>query len=177
MTDEEDTLDPKAPAAATAGHSDQIHFPLPDEKQLTLRAVLAGCLVGSVVSCTNIYIGLKIGWTFGASIISAVLGFALFSALGQRLSVLETNITQTAGSAAGGMASAAGLVAAIPAMQLLAAEGKLPGFELTGVELALWAVSIAFLGVFFAVPLATVAIAIRNAWPETGETPQQAAPG
>ena len=158
MTDEKDMLDVSTHTSATAttataAHDDQIYIPAPDEKQLTLRAVLAGCLVGSVVSCTNIYIGLKIGWTFGASIISAVLGFALFSALGQRLSVLETNITQTSGSAAGGMASAAGLVAAIPAMQLLAAEGKLPGFELGAVELGLWAVSIAFLGVFFAVPL------------------------
>lgn len=34
-----------------------------------------------------------------------------------------------------------------------------------------------FWGVFFAVPLATVAIAIRNAWPETEEIPPQAAPG
>ncbi|MEM7731122.1 MAG: OPT family oligopeptide transporter, partial [Pseudomonadota bacterium] len=112
----------------------------------TVRAVLVGCLVGSVVSCTNIYIGLKIGWTFGASIVSAVLGFAFFSAIGTKLSVLETNITQTAGSAAGAMASAAGLVAAIPAMQML-------GFDLKVWQLMAWTASIAFLGVFFAVPL------------------------
>ncbi|MEC8022996.1 MAG: OPT family oligopeptide transporter [Myxococcota bacterium] len=134
-------------AKVTAGtHADQMYFPTPDEQQLTLRALVAGCIVGGVVACTNIYIGLKIGWTFGASIVSAVLGFALFSALGQRLSVLETNITQTAGSGAGSMASAAGLVAAIPAMQLL-------GYEIGGTSLMLWSLSIAFLGVFFAVPL------------------------
>ena len=86
----------------------RIYSPDPNEKQLTPRAIVIGSLVGSIVACTNIYIGLKIGWTFGASIVSAVLGFAIFSALRQNLSVLETNITQTAGSAAGSMASAAG---------------------------------------------------------------------
>ena len=125
---------------------DRKYTPTSDEAQLTARAVAAGCLVGSVVACTNIYIGLKIGWTFGASIISAVLGFALFSVLGKRMSVLETNITQTTGSAAGGMASAAGLVAAIPAMNLL-------GFHFRWYVLMLWALSVAYLGVFFAVPL------------------------
>lgn len=122
------------------------YLPVPGEAQLTARAVWVGCLVGSVVSCTNIYIGLKIGWTFGASIISAVLGYSLFTLRGQRLTVLETNISQTAGSAAGSMASAAGLVAPIPAMALL-------GFDIPWHALMLWSLAVAYLGVFFAVPL------------------------
>ena len=113
---------------------DRIYTPSPDENQLTARAIIVGCFVGSIVACTNIYIGLKIGWTFGASIVSAVLGFAIFSAMRQNLSVLETNITQTAGSAAGSMASAAGLVAAIPAMQLL-------GYEISTGSLMLWSLA------------------------------------
>ncbi|MCA9218114.1 MAG: OPT/YSL family transporter, partial [Planctomycetales bacterium] len=124
----------------------RMYTPAPNEAQLTARAIIAGCLVGSIVSCTNIYIGLKIGWTFGASIISAVLGFSFFAIIGRRLSVLETNIAQTAGSSAGYMSSAAGLVAAIPAMNLL-------GFEIPWYSLCLWALSVGFLGVFFAVPL------------------------
>ncbi|MCA9258700.1 MAG: OPT/YSL family transporter, partial [Planctomycetales bacterium] len=123
-----------------------LYSPAPGEAQLTLRAVLAGCLVGSVVSCTNIYIGLKIGWSFGASIVAAVLSFAVFAAAGRRLSVLETNIAQTAGSAAGYMSSAAGLLAPIPALQM-------SGYEFTWQTLMLWAYSVGFLGVFFAVPL------------------------
>ncbi len=141
----QDTKDEAAAEAAGAA-SDQIYFPQEGERQLTARAVIAGCLIGSIVSCTNIYIGLKIGWTFGASIVSAVLSVAVFAALGKSLSVLETNISQTAGSAAGAMASAAGLVAAIPAMQLL-------GYHFTWTALMLWALAVAFLGVFFAVPL------------------------
>ena len=125
---------------------ERLYTPEPNEAQLTLRAVLVGCLVGSVVSCTNIYIGLKIGWSFGASIISAVLGFSAFAVVGKRLSVLETNTAQTAGSAAGYMSSAAGLLAAIPAMNLL-------GYHIPWHMLTLWSLGVAFLGVFYAVPL------------------------
>ena len=36
---------------------DRLYTPVPNEAQLTARAVIVGCLIGSVVSCTNIYIG------------------------------------------------------------------------------------------------------------------------
>lgn len=125
---------------------ERIYRPAKDERQLTARAIVAGCLLGGVVSCMNIYMGLKIGWSFGGSLIAAILAFALFMVLGRSLSVLECNVAQTSGSAAGTMASAGGLLAAIPAMELLDFEIPLPG-------LFLWCLSIAYLGVFFAVPL------------------------
>lgn len=122
------------------------YTPAPGEAQLTVRAIIAGCITGSVVACTNVYIGLKIGWSFGASIIAAVLSFAIFAVIGRRLSVLETNIAQTAGAAAGGMAGAAGLLNVVPAMELV-------GHQFSWPTLILWALSVSFLGVFFAVPL------------------------
>ena len=121
---------------------EQVYTPLHGERQLTVRAIVAGCLLGGFISCMNIYMGLKIGWSFGGSLIAAILGFALFMVMGRSLSVLECNITQTSGSAAGSMASAAGLLAAIPAMGLLGYEIPVPG-------LFLWGLSIAYLGVFF----------------------------
>ena len=130
----------------TSATSDQLYFPESGELQLTIRSILAGSVVGGVVACTNIYIGLKIGWTFGASITSAVIAYALFSVFKSKLSVLETNTVQTAGSAAGYMSSAAGLVAPIPALMLL-------GIEFHWFHLLLWTISAAFLGVFFAIPL------------------------
>ena len=133
-------------AEAPPPANEQIYSPVADERQLTTRSIVAGCLLGGIVSCMNIYMGLKIGWSFGGSLIAAILGFALFMSLGRSLSVLECNITQTTGSAAGTMASAAGLLAAIPAMNLL-------GFEIPLLGMFLWALSIAYLGVFFAVPL------------------------
>ncbi len=127
---------------------ERLYTPAPDEAQFTLRAVLAGCLIGGVVSAMNIYFGLRTGWGFGGSIIAAILSYSLFQVLKPKtaFSVLETNIAQTSGSAAGSMSSAAGLVSAIPAMGML-------GYELSMMELLCWALSIAYLGVFFAIPL------------------------
>lgn len=126
--------------------ADQKYFPPPGEAQLTARAVISGCVTGSVVACTNVYIGLKIGWSFGASIIAAVLSYAIFSFSDRKLTVLETNIAQTTGSAAGSMAAAAGMLAPIPAMALL-------GHPISTSSLVMWSLAISFLGVFFAVPL------------------------
>jgi putative OPT family oligopeptide transporter len=138
-----------AEPSATPGpptEEERIYHPSPGERQLTVRAVVVGSLLGGIVSCMNVYIGLKIGWSFGASLIAAILGFSAFSLAGKNLTVLETNITQTAGSASGTMASAAGLIACIPAMQLI-------GHTFAWHELLLWALAVAYLGVFFAVPL------------------------
>ena len=129
-------------------HEDQLYVPSPGEAHFTWRAVVAGCALGGIVSCMNIYFGLRTGWSIGGSLIAAILGYSLFSAIRPKApyGVLETNITQTAGSAAGSMTSAAGLLACIPALGML-------GVELSYIELTLWALSIAYLGVFFAVPL------------------------
>ncbi len=52
---------PREPEADAAGQ-EQLYQPQPGERQLSIRAVVAGCLIGGVVSCANIYMGLKIGW-------------------------------------------------------------------------------------------------------------------
>lgn len=129
-----------------------MYVPGRDERQLTPRAVAVGCLIGAAVSAMNIQFGLKTGWSIGGSLISAILAYSFFIALQtvsptmQRFTPLETNIAQTAGSAAGTMTSAAGLLSAIPAMAML-------GHEFTMVQLWLWAASVAWLGIFYAVPL------------------------
>jgi OPT family oligopeptide transporter len=123
--------------------------------ELTLRAVLSGLFVGCLIGASNICIGLKIGWTFGASITAAVISFALFrtfaGALRSPYSAKENLISATAGSSAGTMASAAGLTACIPALEnILREQGEAP---LSYLQLVAWGIGIAFLGVFFAVPL------------------------
>ena len=128
--------------------SDKLYSPKEGELQMTIRAILVGCLIGGVVSAMNIYFGLRTGWGFGGSLIAAILSYSFFQVLKPKkdFGVLETNIAQTAGSAAGSMSSAAGLISAIPAMKML-------GYELSMTELFFWALSVAYLGVFFAVPL------------------------
>jgi len=127
-----------------------IYRPAVGELQLTVRAVGIGCVLGVVISAMNMYFGLRTGWGIGGSLIAAILSYAVFSALKPRrpFTPLETNIAQTAGSAAGTMTMAAGLVAAIPAVQLME-----DGPHLGYMELTLWAFAIAYIGVFFAVPL------------------------
>jgi OPT family oligopeptide transporter len=128
-----------------------------NHSELTARAVIAGLFVGSLIGASNVCIGLKIGWTFGASITAAVISFAIFKILAGSLktpyNAKENLITATAGSAAGTMASAGGFVACLPALELYRRQELGPGHELTYMQLVIWAVAVAFLGVLFAVPL------------------------
>jgi len=136
---------------AVEADEEQLYTPAPGERQFTLRAVVTGCLLGGIVAGMNIYLGLRIGWSVGGSLMAAILGFAGFKLFGKlldvgSLGVLETNIAQTTGSGAGTMSSAAGLLAPIPAMFML-------GYDIPIWGLFLWSLSIAYLGVMFAVPL------------------------
>lgn len=123
----------------------------PKEAQFTVRAVIFGCAIGSVLSAANLYTGMTIGWTYGTSITAAIFAWVAFkgwSAVSgaRHFTVLENNTMQTAASAAGAMAGA-GLVNAIPALMVLT------GKQLTFVQTAAWLASVAFLGICFAVPL------------------------
>lgn len=127
-------------------------------KQLTPRAILLGMLLGGFMSVSNIYIGLKTGWSLGVAITACILAYSLSRLLrflrvpGFRdpYTILENNCMQSAASAAGFIAGA-GLVSAIPALQLLFPDQPdiVPG---TG-TLILWMASIASLGVVLAVPM------------------------
>jgi hypothetical protein len=34
--------------------------------QLTLRAMIMGMLLGMIMACSNVYVGLKVGWSMGS---------------------------------------------------------------------------------------------------------------
>lgn len=119
-----------------------------DDRELTLRALFTGLVLGALLTPSNIYSGLKIGWSFNMSIIALLLGFAIWQALAARLgrpawSRLESNITQTSASAAASIISS-GLVAPIPAYTLITGE-SLPWGALTA-----WVFSVSLLGVWVA---------------------------
>ena len=76
--------------------------------QLTLRAVLMGALLGMLMSVSNLYTTLKVGWSFGVAITSCVLSYVIWNGVrglsGGRLapmSILENNCMQSTASAAG----------------------------------------------------------------------------
>jgi OPT family oligopeptide transporter len=130
----------------------------PRVPQFTLRAAATGAIFGAVLSISDLYIGLKVGWIFGMSITSSVLTFAVFSGLGRvfpgmrALSPLETNTSQTVASAAAYMSSA-GLVSSIPALTMLTRDGTITLPPLTSPMLMTWLFFISCLGVVIAIPV------------------------
>jgi OPT family oligopeptide transporter len=122
-------------------------------KQLTPRALIMGMMLGAFMSLSNIYVGLKAGWSLGVAITSCILAYAIFATLHRLFpkwfppfSILENNAMQSAASAAGYM-TGAGLVNAIPALMMLN-PAAVPGmWVLMG-----WTLLISWLGVFLAVP-------------------------
>ncbi|KGO69687.1 Protein of unknown function DUF3328 [Penicillium italicum] len=91
---------------------------------LTLRALVVGCLCGALINCSNLYLGLKAGWTASANLVGSIVGFAVLKplspqGLGEKgyFGPQENNIVQTAATAAGGLSNA--FISAIPALYQL----------------------------------------------------------
>ena len=85
--------------------------------EFTFKSAIAGIILGIVFGAANTYLGLKAGLTISTSIPVAVLTvvvFRLFAAFGVKYSILETNMSQTIGSASSSVAS--GVLFTIPAL-------------------------------------------------------------
>lgn len=123
-------------------------------RQLSVRSIVTGMLIGGVMSVSNLYVGLKTGWGLGVTITASIIAYAVFQALEQIIpaykknpfTILENYTMSSAASAAGYMASA-GLVSAIPALYLTT------GRSLVWWELMAWIGAVSALGVFMAIPL------------------------
>ena len=127
-------------------------------RQLTVRAVVMGMLLGGVMATSNVYVSLKSGWSLGVAITSCVLAYTIFAGLHRALprlfppfTILENATMQAAATAAGTMTSA-GLSNAIPALQMLN-PGLLPAdWTHRMLWLIPWCILLSWLGVFIAVP-------------------------
>lgn len=117
-------------------------------REFTLRAVITGAILGLIFGASSLYLVLKVGITVSASIPVAVISLALFRGLskfGVRDStILEHNITQTAGSA--GESIAFGIGVTMPAILIL-------GFDLELVNVMLVAIMGGLLGILMMIPL------------------------
>src|SRR5262249_11502743 len=78
------------------------------QKQLTVRAVLMGGVLGMFMSISNLYTTLKLGWLFGVAITACVLSYVIWNAIRALsggwltpMSLLENNCMQSTASAAG----------------------------------------------------------------------------
>ncbi len=132
------------------GHAPSTALPLARvERELSLRAVLTGIALGILLTPSNVYAGLRIGWSFNMSIIALLVGFAVWQRLPGRgkgrpaWTLHESNINQTVASAAASIVSG-GLVAPIPAYTLLT------GHQLDPLPMMAWVFSVSFLGIWIA---------------------------
>jgi uncharacterized oligopeptide transporter (OPT) family protein len=123
-------------------------------KQLSVRSIVTGMIIGGVMSISNLYVGLKTGWGLGVTITACIIAYAVFKALeaiipkyrDDPFTILENYTMSSAASAAGYMSSA-GLVSALPALYL--STGRI----LSWWEIMAWLSAVSFLGVFMAIPL------------------------
>jgi putative OPT family oligopeptide transporter len=115
--------------------------------EFTVKAVLTGAVLGVIFGAANTYLGLKAGLTISTSIPVAVLtvvAFRLLNAFGLRHTILETNMSQTVGSASSSVAS--GVLFTIPALFIW-------GLDPAWLQLTLLAMSGGLIGVLAMVPL------------------------
>ncbi len=132
---------------------DQVYVGSGDRmKQLTWRAVLAGMTIGSILSLTNLYASLKMGWSFGVALTAGIISFALWNLFVKlRLSkspmtILENTCMQSSASSAG-YSTGGTLTSAIAAMLLL------EGHHMSLPLLLGWVFFLAVLGVTMAIPM------------------------
>ncbi len=146
----------------------------PNEANLTVRAVIAGVLIGAVMCLSNLYVFFKTGWSLGVTLTACILAFGLFQVtsaarLTKPLGALENNALTTVASGAGYM-TAGGNMAAYGALLMVltppmlvphlwdALEGtfllsRAPA-EGPGVgQMMIWFAVIAAMGVFVAIPI------------------------
>lgn len=116
--------------------------------ELTVGAIILGCILGLVFAASSVYLALKVGLTVSASIPIAVLSITIFryvqKAFGWESSILQNNIVQTTGSA--GESIAAGVVFTLPAILLM-------GYNLPWNNVAAIAMVGALLGILFTIPI------------------------
>ncbi len=115
--------------------------------EFTLRAVGLGILFGIVFGAANAYLGLRAGLTISTSIPVAVMTVAVFrilAASGRPGTLLETNLSQTTGSASSSLAS--GVIFTLPALFMW-------GMPPTLAQMSLLAMCGGMLGILFMVPL------------------------
>ncbi|KAI1822520.1 OPT oligopeptide transporter protein-domain-containing protein [Xylaria intraflava] len=98
-----------------------------EENPLTVRAVVVGIALGVLVNASNLYLGLKTGFTFSANIFGSIFGYGILKLLsihctnwpilGGTFGPQENSIIQAAATGAAGTSGI--FVAAVPAMYLL----------------------------------------------------------
>ncbi|MGW5959186.1 OPT family oligopeptide transporter [Methylorubrum thiocyanatum] len=97
--------------------------------EITLRGLLLGAVITVVFMTANLYMGLKTGVTFSTSIPAAMLSMGLLRLFGGS-GILENNIVQTQGSAAGTLCN---VILVLPGLVLIGHWHGFPFWQTTAV--------------------------------------------
>lgn len=127
-------------------------------KQITLRATVAGLVIGSIVLISNFQFGLQTGWVSMMSLPSALLGFTIFKLLpwSHDFTDVENVYIQSIAVAVGTGPLAYGLIGIIPAIEKFltpSESGTNTKISLSLFQLMVWLLGLSLFGVFFAIPL------------------------
>jgi putative OPT family oligopeptide transporter len=116
--------------------------------EFTARAIITGTILGIIFGASSLYLVLKVGLTVSASIPVAVISITLWRLLSKFKvrdgTILEHNISQTAGSAGESIAFGVGIT--MPAILIL-------GFDLELTRVLLVAILGGLLGILMMIPL------------------------
>ncbi len=120
--------------------------------QLTVRAIVTGSLIGALTGLSNLYVGLKIGWSLGVVVTASILGWGAWRLL-LRARLLRAMPTILEANAMASTASAAGYSTGTTLVSAMAALLLVTGQPLPLWQLMAWLTSISVLGLVVAVPL------------------------
>ena len=126
--------DTPAPAAPSTGK----------RIELTIRALILGCLLAAVFTAANTYLGLKVGLTFASAIPAAVISMALLRAF-KGSTIWENMTVQTVASVGGAMSA---IIFVLPGLVMVGWWLDFPFWE----SVAICALG-GVLGVTFSIPL------------------------
>ncbi|PHH61587.1 hypothetical protein CDD81_8168 [Ophiocordyceps australis] len=127
------------------------------QRHFTVRSVLAGLAVGTVICAANVYFGLQTGWVSIMSMPASLMGFGLFRLLRAHLrfpfSPVENVLLQSVACGMAIMPLGCGLVGVMPAMEYLLTGEEQGPLAMSMAQLMVWSIGLCYFGVVFAVPL------------------------
>ncbi|CAB4257226.1 similar to Saccharomyces cerevisiae YGL114W Putative protein of unknown function [Maudiozyma barnettii] len=137
----------------------------PAIKQVTMRGTIVGLAIGSIVLISNFQFGLQTGWVSMMSLPSALLAVAFFKQVWPLFypqccpfSDVEIVYVQSLAVAVGTGPLSFGFIGVIPAIEKFvtfeeSGYSRVQGTSFSLAQLLVWSCSLAFFGIFFAVPL------------------------
>ena len=152
-----------------------------EESTFSLRAVIAGAVIGIPICFSSIYYGLQANQNNSMPLPSAVLGYAIMRPFAKYMRTpygpKENVLTMTVAASMGGMPTTAGLCGIIPALEYLLTADENGPLQFTLWRAILWSLSVCLFGIVFAAPFRKHFVLRSNLRFRTGTASRQTRSG